>query len=69
MELVAGAALFAAPDSGKVEAIDLRRPLLEDKEVYGFGERFNALNQRSRVVTLFRGIVYDALLTYSRSWS
>jgi alpha-glucosidase (family GH31 glycosyl hydrolase) len=49
-------------DSGEVEAIDLRRPLLKDEEVYGFGERFNALNQRSRVVTLWDVDCWDGLV-------
>lgn len=39
--------------SGKVLAVDLRGRLLPEENIYGFGERFNALGQRGRVVSLW----------------
>ena len=38
---------------GEVLAVDLRRPLGVEENLYGFGERFNALGQRKNVVTLW----------------
>lgn len=39
--------------NGDIAAIDLRASLEPKENLYGFGERFNALGQRGRVVTLW----------------
>ena len=39
---------------GEVEAFDLKQPLIEEEEVYGFGERFDTVGQRGRVLTLWQ---------------
>lgn len=47
-----GLALRFASD-GSVLAFDMHLPLTPDEAVYGFGERFDTLDQRGRVVTLW----------------
>ncbi len=44
---------FRFSSTGKIAAVDLRGKLGKTENVYGFGERFNALGQRGRVVTLW----------------
>jgi alpha-glucosidase (family GH31 glycosyl hydrolase) len=49
-------------ETDDVQAIDLRRPLLGDEDLYGFGERFNTLGQRGRVATLWDVDCWDGLV-------
>ncbi|MGB6133642.1 MAG: TIM-barrel domain-containing protein [Acidobacteriaceae bacterium] len=44
---------FRFSSSGEITAIDLRGALAATENLYGFGERFNALGQRGNVVTLW----------------
>lgn len=39
--------------TGEILAVDIRGGLSPDENIYGFGERFNALGQRGNVVTLW----------------
>jgi alpha-glucosidase (family GH31 glycosyl hydrolase) len=43
---------FLFNGDGAVCAVDMQKPLADDEDVYGFGERFDALNQRGRVITV-----------------
>jgi alpha-glucosidase (family GH31 glycosyl hydrolase) len=49
-------------EGGEIKAMDVRRRLLPDEDLYGFGERFNALGQRGRVVTLWDEDCWDGLI-------
>lgn len=49
-------------NSGEILAIDLRRTLAPEENLYGFGERFNALGQRGHVVTLWDVDSWDGLI-------
>lgn len=51
--LGAGDLLVRLSPSQEVIAVDLKRNLAPDENLYGFGERFNALGQRGNVVTLW----------------
>jgi alpha-glucosidase (family GH31 glycosyl hydrolase) len=44
---------FVVNEDGAITAIDLCGTLAEREAVYGFGERFDAVNQRGRALTLY----------------
>lgn len=60
--LAQGQLFLLLSETGEVQAIDLRRPLRDDEDLYGFGERFNAVGQRGRVVTLWDVDCWDGLV-------
>lgn len=48
-----GELFFRLSPLGDLLGIDIRSRLSGDEDIYGFGERFNALGQRKKVVTLW----------------
>ena len=57
-----GQLMLLLSTTGEVLAIDLRQPLRDGEDLYGFGERFNALGQRNRIVTLWDVDCWDGLI-------
>lgn len=55
---------FRFAPNGRVLAVDLQWRLARDEVIYGLGERFNAVNQRGKVVSLWDTDCWEASSTW-----